>query len=43
MLAFLPEGSYSVSIRDTLDLAFGKTDVPVVAGSDNNQGMITLQ
>lgn len=43
MLAFLPEGSYTISLRDTLDLSFGKADVPVVAGSDNNQGMITLQ
>ncbi len=43
MLAFLPEGSYTVSLRDTLDQSFGKNDVPVVAGSDNNQGIITLQ
>ncbi len=43
MLAFLPEGSYAVSIRDTLDQSFGKNAVPVVAGSDNNQGLITLQ
>jgi len=43
MLAFLPEGSYTVSIRDTLDQSFENNDVPVVAGSDNNQGLITLQ
>jgi len=43
MLAFLLEGSYTISIRDTLDQSFGKNDVSVVAGSDNNQGMITLQ
>ena len=43
MLAFLPEGLYTVSVRDTLDQAFEKNDVLVVAGADSDLGLITLQ
>ncbi|MFQ5824564.1 MAG: DUF4382 domain-containing protein [bacterium] len=43
MLAFLPEDTYIVSIRDTLNQSFEKNDVEVVAGLDNDLGMITLQ
>lgn len=43
MLAFLPESGYLVSIRDTLDLSFQQTNVQVIAGSNKNLGVITLQ
>ncbi len=43
MLAFLPEGFYTVSIQDTLGRSFQQDDVQVVAGTDNDLGMITLQ
>jgi hypothetical protein len=42
-LAFLPEGIYTVAIRDTLDLSFTKDGVEVVAGSNQDLGAITLQ
>lgn len=43
MLAFLPEGSYTASIRDTLNYSAQINDVQVVVGTDNDLGMITLQ
>lgn len=43
MLAFLPEGLYTVSVRDTLDQSSEKNDVRVTVGTDNNLGEITLQ
>ena len=43
MLAFLPEGVYTVSISDTLARSFEKSDAEVVAGTDNNLGELTLQ
>ena len=43
MLAFLPEGSFVVSIADTLALAYEASDVAVTAGNDNDVGAVTLQ
>ncbi|MCH7754746.1 DUF4382 domain-containing protein, partial [candidate division KSB1 bacterium] len=43
MLAFLPEGVYTVSARDTMNKSFEINDVQVVAGSDNYIGDVTLQ
>lgn len=42
-LAFLPPGSYTVSISDTLNKAFTQSGVTVTAGQDNSLGQITLQ
>ncbi len=42
-LAFLPPGSYTVSVSDTLNKAFTQSNVPVTAGQDNSLGQITLQ
>lgn len=42
-LAFLPPGSYTVSVSDTLNKAFTQSDVTVTAGQDNSLGQITLQ
>ena len=42
MLAFLPEGLYTVSVRDTLDQFFTSTAVEVIAGRDNALSSITL-
>ena len=43
MLAFLPQGSYTVSVEDTTGKTFNKTDVMVTAGVDNVLGVITLE
>lgn len=43
MLAFLPDGFYTVSISDALAQSFEKNEVKVVAGSDNDVGPVTLQ
>ncbi|MCK6622013.1 MAG: DUF4382 domain-containing protein [Calditrichaceae bacterium] len=43
MLAFLPAGFYTVSIEDTAGLSFTKDSVEVVAGTDKDLGLITLQ
>lgn len=42
MLAFLPEGSYSVAIEDTTGKAFHQDNVIVTPGKNNNLGAITL-
>ena len=42
-LAFLPEGSFVVTIADTLTLAYEASDVAVTAGNDNDVGAVTLQ
>lgn len=42
-LAFLPAGFYTVSIEDTAGLSFTKDSVEVVAGTDKDLGLITLQ
>lgn len=41
MLAFLPEGSYTVSITDGTE-SFEQSGVSVTPGSDNNIGTVTL-
>jgi hypothetical protein len=43
MLSFLPEGSYTVSIEDTLGKVFNQSNVGVIVGKTNNLGDITLQ
>lgn len=43
MLAFLPEGLYTVSVRDAIAQSFEENDVGVVVGSDHDLGVITLQ
>jgi len=43
MLSFLPAGSYTVSIEDTLEQSAVREGVTVTAGSDSNLGEITLQ
>lgn len=43
MLAFLPAGFYTVAIEDTAGLSFTKDSVEVVAGTDKDLGLITLQ
>jgi len=43
VLGFLPEGFYTVSIRDTLDHSFSQDNVEVNAGADNDLGLLTLQ
>lgn len=42
-LSFLPEGTYTVSVRDTLDQSFEQADVMVTTGSNTDLGSITLQ
>ncbi|MGH7455219.1 MAG: DUF4382 domain-containing protein [bacterium] len=42
-LAFLPPGSYTVSVSDTLNKAFTQSGVTVIAGQDNSLGQVTLQ
>ena len=42
ILAFLPEGLYTVSVQDTLGQSFEVENVAVLAGSENNIGSITL-
>ncbi|MDZ7332757.1 MAG: DUF4382 domain-containing protein [candidate division KSB1 bacterium] len=43
LLAFLPEGNYTVSLRDTLGRAFSKDFVLVSPGKSFDLGIITLQ
>lgn len=43
MLAFLPEGAYSVAIEDTQALSFTQSDVEVTPGSDYDLGKVTLK
>lgn len=43
MLAFLPEGTYTVAIEDTNGLSFSKNDVMVTPGQDNDLGNLTLE
>jgi hypothetical protein len=43
MLTYLPDGLYTVSVRDSLDRSYNQDDVPVVSGANNNIGLITLQ
>jgi Domain of unknown function (DUF4382) len=42
-LSFLPEGGYSVSVRDTIDRAYSQNNVAVSNGMNNDLGSITLQ
>ena len=42
-LAFLPDGTYSVAVTDTLGLAFTNPSVSVTAGVKTGLGDITLQ
>lgn len=43
MLAYLPQGAYSVAISDMLGRSGAVSNVNVVAGTDKNVGQITLQ
>ena len=43
MLSFLPEGSYTVAVEDTLGKSSTKSGVSVSAGEDTDLGSITLQ
>ncbi len=43
LLGFLPAGSYTVAVADTLNKKFTKTDVSVTIGNTTNVGDITLQ
>ncbi len=43
MLGFLTEGEYTVSIVDTNELEFNLDNVTVIAGEDNDLGVITLE
>lgn len=43
MLTYLTEGSYTVAISDTMGLSFSASSVDVVAGSDQDLGVLTLQ
>ena len=43
LLAFLPEGVYSVAISDTLGNAYTESDITVTKGETNNLGQITLK
>ena len=43
MLGFLNEGEYTVSIVDTNALEFNLDNVTVIAGEDNDLGVITLE
>jgi hypothetical protein len=42
-LSFLPEGSYLISVRDTLNQSFEQSDILVTPGKRNDLGSITLQ
>jgi hypothetical protein len=42
-LAFLPPDDYTVSISDTTNKSFSKSDVTVTVGQDNSLGQVTLQ
>jgi len=43
VLSYLPEGLYTVSVRDTSDQSYSQDHVLVTAGSNNDIGLITLQ
>ncbi len=43
VLGFLPEGLYTVSIRDTSDHSFNQENVLVTLGANNDIGSVTLQ
>ena len=43
MLGFLPEGFYTISVKDTLNQFFESNNVEVIAGANNDVGMVTLQ
>lgn len=43
VLGFLPSGTYTVAVADTLNKAFVKTGVAVTIGNTTNLGDITLQ
>jgi len=43
VLAFLPGGFYTVSVRDTLNRLFERPGIQVVAGQDHDFGVILLQ
>jgi len=43
LLSFLPEGSYLISVRDTLNQSFEQSDILVTPGKRNDLGSITLQ
>ncbi len=43
ILAYLPEGVFTVSVNDTTGLSFVTDNVEVIAGSNQNLGTITLQ
>ena len=42
-LSFLSEGSYTVSVRDTLDQSYNQDNVVVTNGTNNDLGSLTLQ
>ena len=43
MLGFLPEGEYTVSIVDTINLEFNRDNVMVLVGENNDLGSVTLE
>ena len=43
LLAFLPEGVYSVAISDTLGNEYTESDIAVIIGETNDLGQITLK
>lgn len=43
MLAFLPEGNYTVTVRDTAGFSFTRSGIAVIAGSNQDLGTITLE
>ncbi|MDP2983747.1 MAG: DUF4382 domain-containing protein [Candidatus Latescibacter sp.] len=43
LLGFLPAGSYTVAVADTLNKKFSRADVMVTVGNTTNLGDITLQ
>jgi hypothetical protein len=43
LLPFLPQGTYLVSVRDTLDQTYEQSGVMVTPGGKNDLGTITLQ
>ncbi len=42
-LAFLPPGTYTVNVTDTLRKSFTQTGITVTAGQDNSLGSVTLK
>lgn len=43
LLSFLPQGTYTVALSDTLSKIFSRTDVSVTVGNTTDIGEITLQ